>query len=236
MTFNTEKCKVLHVGRGNPKYTYKMNGVELEETVKERDIGVIINKDLKPTQQCAEASRRASAVLTQITKAFMYRDRKTFLQGYKQFVRCHQEFAVPVWCPWTAGDIEILERVQRRAVNLVVGIKGLPYEEKLADLGITSLHERRKKMDLIQTFKIINGLDNVKSSTWFTLVGPNNVRQTRNSNCEKNIVGFRSRTNIRQNFYSNRVVSFWNKLPSDIKMSRTLHQFKAKIRDIILTH
>ena len=181
MTFNTEKCKVLHVGRGNPRYTYKINGVELEETEKERDIGVIVTEDLKPTQQCAEASRRASAVLTQITKAFLYRDRKVFLQPYKQFVRCHLEFAVPAWCPWSVGDIEILERVQRRAVNLIVGLKGQTYEEKMMELGITSLLERRKKMDLIQTFKIINGLDDVKS---FTLVGLNNVRQTRNTNCE----------------------------------------------------
>ena len=236
MTFNTEKCKVLHVGRGNPRYTYKMNGVELEETEKERDIGVIVTKDLKPTQQCAEASRRASAVLTQITKAFLYRDRKVFLQLYKQFVRCHLEFAVPAWCPWSVGDIEILERVQRRAVNLIVGLKGRTYEEKMMELGITSLLERRKKMDLIQTFKIINGLDDVKSSTWFTLVGPNNVRQTRNTNCEKNIVGHRSRTEIRQNFFSNRVVASWNRLPEDIKMSRTLQQFKSKIKDLILTH
>ena len=205
-----------------------MNGVELEETEKERDIEVIINKDLKPTQQCAEASRRASAILTQIIKAF--------LQLYIQFVRCRLEFAVPTWCPWTAGDIESLERVQRRAVNLVVGLKGRTYEEKLAELGITSLLERRKKMDLIQTFKIINGLDNVNSTTWFTLVGPNNVRQTRNSNCEKNIVGLNSRTDIRKNFFANRVVTSWNRLPPDIEMSRTLHQFKAKIRDLILTH
>ena len=158
------------------------------------------------------------------------------MQLYIQFVRCHLEFAVPAWCPWTAGDIESLERVQRRAVNLVVGLKGRTYEEKLAELGITSLLERRKKMDLIQTFKIINGLDNVNSTTWFTLVGPNNVRQTRNFNCEKNIVGLISRTDNKKNFFSNRVVTSWNRLPPDIKMSRTLHQFKDKIRDLILPH
>ena len=36
IAFNTKKCKVLHIG-------YKMDGVELTETVEERDIGVIVS-------------------------------------------------------------------------------------------------------------------------------------------------------------------------------------------------
>ena len=235
MSFNVAKCKILHVGRSNPKHVYTMNGIQLEETEKERDIGILINKDLKPASQCAEAARRAGAVLTQITKAFMYRDRRTFLQLYKQFVRCHMDFAVPAWCPWSTGDIETLEKVQRRAINLIVGLRGRTYEEKLLELGLTSLKERRTRMDMIQTFKIINRIDDVDSAIWFNLVGPNNIRSTRNSNCEKNIVGNRSRTDIRQNFFSNRVVATWNRLPTEAKMCKTLNQFKAQIKDLVLT-
>lgn len=94
-----------------------MRGTLLAETECERDIGVFISRDLKPTQQCAKAARRGSAILTQISKAFLYRDRKISLQLYKQFVRCHLEFAIPAWSPWATGEIEILERVQKRAVN-----------------------------------------------------------------------------------------------------------------------
>ena len=41
--FNTKKCKVLHIGNKNPRQKYKMDGVELTETVEERDIGVIVS-------------------------------------------------------------------------------------------------------------------------------------------------------------------------------------------------
>ena len=56
-----------------------MNGLPLEEIQQERDIGVVISNDLKPSKQCAEAARRASVVLGQVSRAFMYRDRITFL-------------------------------------------------------------------------------------------------------------------------------------------------------------
>lgn len=55
-------------------------------------------------------------------------------------------------------------------MNLETGLKGRTYEEILLELGITILLERRVKTDMIQTFKIINRVDNVDSRAWFTLV------------------------------------------------------------------
>ena len=78
MSFNTSKCKVLHVGRNNICHIYNMDGSILEETVRERDIGVIITNNLKPAQQCLEAARRAGAVLTQIPRAFLFIKRSLF--------------------------------------------------------------------------------------------------------------------------------------------------------------
>ena len=234
MSFNTDKCKVLHVGRNNPRIDYTMKGKVLSETVKERDIGVNISHDLKPSSHCAEAARRASAVLTQISKAFMYRDRKVFLQLYKQFVRCHLEFAVPAWSPWSAGDIEVIERVQRRAVGMVAGLTGRTYEEKLNELGLTTLLERRARLDMIQTYKIINGVDNVQADTWFKLVGIAN-RSTRNTSYQKNIILTTSRTETRRNFFSSRVAAKWNSLPTELKECRTVKLFKTGLNQIKLT-
>lgn len=213
MKFNTEKCKVLHLGRSNPLQSYTMEGSPLADIDKERDIGVIISSSLKPTLQCIEAAWRASAVLPQISKSFLYRNRKVFLQLYKQFVRCHLEFAVPAWSPWADGDIDLLEHVQRRVVNLISGLAGRTYKEKLREIGMSALVERRIKYDLVQTYKILNGIDNVDFSIWFKLVGQTTCIQTRNTAYERNLLFSTARTDVRKHLFSMRVVSVWNALP-----------------------
>ena len=93
MAFNTAKCKVMHVGRQNPGYQYTMGGVLLATTVLERDIGMLVNNNLKPSYQCAKAAKTANMVLGQIARAFHFRDRNTFVRLYKLNVRPHLEFA-----------------------------------------------------------------------------------------------------------------------------------------------
>ena len=100
-------------------------------------------------------------------------------ENFTQFVRCHLEFAVSAWAPWTAQDIEVLEKVQHRAVNQISGLQGLTYEEKLKNLVILSLRARQIRTDLIQTYKILQGLDNVDSRKWFKTVGNGVTRLTR---------------------------------------------------------
>ena len=68
IAFNTKKCKVLHIGNKNPRQKYKMDRVELTETVEERDIGVIVSSSLKPAAQFSKAVRTALAVLGQLTR------------------------------------------------------------------------------------------------------------------------------------------------------------------------
>ena len=67
MSFNVTKCKVMHVGRNNPRVEYYMAGTKLETTEAERDIGVKVHKSLRPSTKCTEAARRANVVLGQIT-------------------------------------------------------------------------------------------------------------------------------------------------------------------------
>jgi ribonucleases P/MRP protein subunit RPP40 len=234
MQFNVKKCKVMHIGRNNPKAQYTMNGTVLESTDEERDIGVKVHKSLRPSKQCTESARRANAVLGQISRAFHYRNKYTFIDLYKQYVRPHLEFAVPAWSPWTQGDREVLEKVQRRAVRMVSGLRGTTYEEKLAEIGILTLEERRLQYDLVQTFKIIRGFDKVDLTTWFTLVGDNPARITRDTSDPLNIVRQVVRTEIRRHFFSNRVIDHWNSLPSEIKLSSSVHSFKFHITNMLL--
>ena len=59
------------------------------------------------------------------------------------------------------GDISILEKVQRRASKIPTKLNDLPCEERLKIYGITLLEEMRTRVDLIQTYKIVNGLESI---------------------------------------------------------------------------
>ena len=103
MEFNVTKCKVMYIGRNNPQADCTRSGSRLETTVVERDIGVKVNVLARPGGPTWSSGR-----------SFHFRDKVTFVKLYEQYVRPHLEFAVPAWSPWTQGDIEKLEKIQRR--------------------------------------------------------------------------------------------------------------------------
>jgi hypothetical protein len=127
----------------------------------------MIGDNLKPAAQCAKAAKVAQTVLGQITRAFQYRDRSIFLQLYKQYVRPHLEFAVQAWSPWHQVDKERLESVQRRAVSMVSGLQGRSYKERLKELRLTTLEERRHHADMLQMYKIRRGDGQLDAVDWF---------------------------------------------------------------------
>ena len=78
------KCKVMHVGKNNPcyEYRYSMRGVKISKTEEDRDVGVIISKNLKPSAQCTKAAGRASGVLQQIRRNFHSSDFTNSMLGH----------------------------------------------------------------------------------------------------------------------------------------------------------
>ena len=176
------------------------------------------------------AAKKANMVLGQLSRGVSFRDRTTFIGLYKTYVRPHLEYCVQAWAPWTAGDKEVLESVQRRAVGMVSNLRGSTYEEKLAELGMVTLEKRRLRGDLIQAYKIISGKDNVDVNTWFRLVQPNdNGPMTRAASGHLNILRNEGRTEVRRNFWSVRVCDAWNNLPDLIKGQPSTNGFKNSL-------
>ena len=99
MMFNGDKCKIMHVGRNNPKLPYMMAGQQMKETELEKDLGVMISKDMKPSQHCAKAAKAANATLGQIARAFHYRNKQMLAKLFKVFVRPKLEYAAQPWSP-----------------------------------------------------------------------------------------------------------------------------------------
>ena len=107
------------------------------------------------------------------------------------------------------------------------------HEEKLREVGILSLEDRRTKYDLVQTFKIIRGFDDVRSDTWFELVWADPDRVTRHTIDPLNIKRQNPRCEIRRNFFSQRVTEKWNLIPSEVKLSKSVLMFKKKVHNML---
>ncbi len=132
------------------------------------------------------------------------------------------------WNPYSHGDIDLLEKVQRRATKMIKGMRDYSYEDRLMKTGLTTLKLRRDRVDLIQVFKMIKNLDDIPEEIFFKRDYNSRTRghslKLSKSYC---------RTDVRKYFFSNRIVDQWNRLPEHVVSSSTLNQFKNRL-DIFL--
>ena len=121
-------------------------------------------------------------------------------------------------------DKEILEAVQKRTVTAVSNLKDRNYEDRLRELNLETLEERRKRGDLIQAYRVLTGKADVYPNIWFTLYQPAEDKIiTRQAGGHLNLVPHQWKGEVRQNFKSMRLVETWNKLPSSVKMASTVN-------------
>ena len=119
----------------------------------------------------------------------------------------------------------MFRKVQHRATKLVRGLKDKSYEERLRLLGITSLEERRIRGDF---FRIVKGFDKVDLGTFFELDnGGGHALRGHKWKLEVN----RCRRQLRQCFFSPRVVKLWNSLPATVVEASSVNSFKKRLDD-----
>ncbi|CAM5148917.1 unnamed protein product [Eretmochelys imbricata] len=94
MKFNVDKCKVMHIGKNNPNYTYNMMGPNLATTNQEKDLGVIVDSSLKTSTQRTAAVQKANGMLGIIKKGIENKMENILLLLYKSTVCPHLEYCV----------------------------------------------------------------------------------------------------------------------------------------------
>ena len=132
MLFNFGKCKCLHTRPENSGINYEVGGTILSKTVKEEDLGVTMNANMKVSEQCRIASK-GNQVLGMIRRNITYKEKSLIVPLYKAIVRPHLEYCIQAWNPHLRKDIDMLEKIQRRATKLILGLRDLRYEERLKD-------------------------------------------------------------------------------------------------------
>jgi len=76
MKFNTDKCKVLHLGKHNPRVWHRLGSTQLGSCSVERDLGVLVDNKLSMSEECAAAAKKANRMLGCSNKGSTSRDKK----------------------------------------------------------------------------------------------------------------------------------------------------------------
>src|SRR2546425_4424271 len=100
MSFNTDKCSVIHLGNDNPKHKYSLCGSDLRESIKERDLGIIVDSSMKFTEQCNIAIKNANSTLGLIRRTIKCKSKNIITKLYKTLVRHKLEYCVQAWRPY----------------------------------------------------------------------------------------------------------------------------------------
>ena len=201
--------------------------IRLDDEV-EKDFGVLFDAKLSFRQHIGCTVKKVNRMIGLTWRTFHYMDQEVFRLLFTSLMRPHMDYADCIWSPHLKVDIAQLENSQRRATRLVPNLRDRCYEDRLRALNLPSLLYRRRRIDMIQTFRIMTGMD------FFTM----NSRETR---CHgKKITKQPSRLNLRKFRFSQRVVGDWNSLPSKVIEARDVEQYKAELdkawKDIRFLH
>ena len=228
LAFSVPKCKSIQFGYVKHAFQYEMRDssntiITLPSVEEEKDLGVKFESSLKFNKQVLDVVNRTNRLTGMIKRTFTFMNKYMFLMIYKSLIRSIIDYGITVWYPSSKKNIQLIENVQRSATKLVPELKGLSYQDRLRSLNLTTLLYRRQRYDLIQIFKIVNGLEDIDSERFFTF--NDNLTRGHLFRISKPSIN----KSLRLNMFPVRSIDNWNNLSEDIVLSDSVASFKTKL-------
>lgn len=231
-----DKCNVLSLGNLNriPCNSYTLSSNVLTHTQIVRDIGINISSDFKFSKHCAKIVAKAQSRAYLLKKCFHSNNPLLLTKAFKIYIRPMLEADTQVWSPHLLKDIKLVEKVQRQFTKAICGrcnISYTDYKDRLSKLSLESLELRRVKFDLYMVYKIINNLVDLPVNSIFTFATSNYNTRGHPLRLNYQDVAINNQT---LNFFSNRVVKWWNSLDESVILSPSFNLFKIRLDSVNL--
>ena len=199
---------------------YYLDGTVIDNIDSYKDLGIILDHQLKFHLHTTEVAAKANRLLGLIKKSFDYLDSDMLTKLFTVFVHPTLEYGNAVWGPFFVLDQRKVEKIQRRATRLLPSLRDKLYEERPAVLQLPSLAHRRHRGDMILLYKIINNYFNSDFSTLYTYSDTTITRghQFKLFKCH-------SRLNCQSKYFFNTLINDRNALPAVVVNINSVNNF-----------
>ena len=146
--------------------SFKLGTEELQVVEEMKLLGIHVSTDLKWQTNTQHMIKKANSKLWILRRlGQLGADVSALIEVYCKQIRCHLEFASPVWQgAITKGERSDIERVQRCALRIILNDKYDSYENALKLVGLEDLETRRTRLCLNFALKAAK---NIKYQHWF---------------------------------------------------------------------
>ena len=229
MKFHPDKCEVVRVGRKRTliNHDYILHGKIFATANASKYLGVTISSDLRWNNHVNNITNKANKTLGLLKRNLKIRSALVKNAAYNTLVRSSLEYACSVWDPKTQGNIDQLEKVQRRAARFVQSdydYKSI-VTEMITKLSWDSLQVRRQAYRLGIFYKIHYGLVALGAAQLGMQRQQRASRHTHSLAYEVPL----SRTNYYMYSFVSRTIRNWNNLPDAIVRAPTIDHFKNNL-------
>jgi len=220
----------MFIGKVNTDVIFTLGSEDITTVKQVKDLGINVCNDSKFNYHIDHITARAHTRANLVHKCFVSKDTNTLVKAFTTYVRPLLEYASCVWSPCNIMNIKKVESVQRRFTKRLPNMASLDYASRLSAINLDSLEVRRLRADLICTYKMLFGIIDTDYNAFFKVA--DNTSNTRGHAYK--LFMSHSRLDIRQHFFSNRVVKAWNSLPARQDHFATLSSFKRFLKHLDL--
>ena len=150
------------------------------------------------------------------------------LPSCSALLRPHVEHCAQFWAPQYQRDIDLPERVWRRATKTIRGPEHLSHKDRLRELGLVSLEKRRPRGDLISVYKYLRGGCREDGAGLFSVVPSDRMKGNGHKQKHRRLW-----LNMRGHFFTVRVTEHWDRLPREVVESSSLEILKLRLDAIL---